>query len=131
MQLQEKETSAALAGYRKGEYDMAIFNWTYGGTNGDPDTADLLTGTTNNWAQWANPQADDLLDRGAAETDGDKRKQIYSDLQKLIADEVPFLYMMYWETALFFNKRIKGMPDKATNPYWLYQNFHKYWIEEA
>ena len=131
MQLQEKETSAALAGYRKGEFDMAIFNWTYGGSNGDPDTADLLSGTTNNIMQWNVPQVDDLLHRGAAETDGAKRKQIYSDLQKLVSDEVPFLYIMYWESVLFFNKRIKGMPAKATNPYWLYQNFHKYWIEEA
>jgi peptide/nickel transport system substrate-binding protein len=130
MQLQEKETSAALAGYRKGDFDVAIFNWTYGGTNGDPDTADLLSGTTNNFMQWSNPQVDDLLHRGAAETDGDKRKKIYSDLQKLVADEVPFLYIMYWESVLFFNKRIKGMPAKASNNYWLYQNFHKYWIEE-
>jgi len=62
--------------------------------------------------------------------DSEKRKKIFSDLQKLVAQEVPFLFVMYWETVLFFNKRIKGMPDKATNPYWLYQNFAKYWIEE-
>ena len=29
------------------------------------------------------------------------------DLQKLISVEVPFLYVMYWETVLFFNKRIQ------------------------
>ncbi|MCA1668596.1 MAG: ABC transporter substrate-binding protein [Thermomicrobia bacterium] len=90
----------------------------------------LYADNTNNWARWKNPDAQKLLQEGAAELDSEKRKKIYSDLQKLISEEVPFLYVMYWETVLFFNKRIKGMPDKATNPYWLYQNFAKYWIEE-
>ena len=63
--------------------------------------------------------------------DPDKRKKIYSDLQKLVAEEVPFLYIMYWQTVLHFNKRIKGMPESATNPYWLYQEFRNYWIEEG
>jgi peptide/nickel transport system substrate-binding protein len=130
MQLQEKETSAALAGYRKGDFDVALFNWGYGGTNGDPDTTDLLPGTPNNFSRWNSPDVQKLLDAGATETDGDKRKKIYSDVQKLVATEVPFLYIMYWQDILLFNKRIKGMPDKATNVYWLYQNFAKYWIEE-
>ncbi len=131
MQLKELETSAALAAEREGNYDIGLFNWTYGGNNGDPDGQALYKGNTNNWAHWDNPDAQKLLDAGAAEVDAEKRKKIYSDLQKLISVEVPFLYVMYWETVLFFNKRIKGMPDKATNPYWLYQNFAKYWIEEG
>ena len=131
MQLKELETSAALVAERNGDYDIGLFNWTYGGSNGDPDAQALYKGNTNNWAHWDNPDAQKLLDAGAAEVDPEKRKKIYSDLQKLISVEVPFLYVMYWETVLFFNKRIKGMPDKATNPYWLYQNFAKYWIEEA
>jgi len=130
MQLKELETSAALAAERQGNYDVGLFNWTYGGSNGDPDAQALYAGNTNNWARWNNPDAQKLLQQGASETDAQKRKQTYSDLQKLVTQEVPFLYVMYWETALHFNKRIKGMPDKATNPYWLYQNFAKYWIEE-
>ncbi len=131
MQLKELETTAALNAERAGDYDIGLFNWGYGGGNGDPDASALYKGNTNAWSRWDNPDAQKLLEAGAAELDSEKRKKIYSDLQKLVAQEVPFLYVMYWETALFFNKRIKGMPDKATNPYWLYQNFHKYWIEEA
>ncbi len=130
MQLKELETSAALAAERQGNYDVGLFNWTYGGSNGDPDAQALYVGNANAWSRWNNSDAQKLLQQGASETDAQKRKQTYSDLQKLVTQEVPFLYVMYWETALHFNKRIKGMPDKATNPYWLYQNFAKYWIEE-
>lgn len=130
MQLRELETSAALAAERQGNYDIGLFNWTYGGGSGDPDAQALYAGNTNNWSRWNDPTAQKLLNQGASETDPEKRKKTYSDLQKLVAEEVPFLYIMYWETILFFNKRIKGMPSKATNPYWLYQEFRNYWIEE-
>ena len=125
MQLREMETSAALVAERNGDYDVGLFNWTYGGTNGDPDAQSLYAGNTNNFSRWNNPDAQKLLQQGAAETDANKRKQIYSDLQKLVAEEVPFLYVMYWSTVLHFNKRIKGMPTTATNPYWLYQEFRQ------
>jgi peptide/nickel transport system substrate-binding protein len=130
MQIKEMETTAALNVQRAGDYDMGIFNWTYGGSGGDPDAPALYKGNTNAWSRWDNPDAQKLLEAGAAEIDSEKRKKIYSDLQKLVSVEVPFLYIMYWETVLFFNKRVKGMPDKATNPYWLYQEFRRFWIEE-
>ena len=60
----------------------------------------------------------------------DLRKQIYSDFQKLYAEEVPVLFIMHWDSVLIFNARIKGMPDKVGNPYQLYQEFHTFWIEE-
>ena len=33
---------------------------------------------------------------------------------------MPFLYIMFWETVLIFNKRIKGLPAQASNPYAIY-----------
>jgi hypothetical protein len=38
---------------------------------------------------------------------------------------------MFWETAIQFNRRIKGLPEKATNPAWLLQEVHRFWIEEV
>jgi peptide/nickel transport system substrate-binding protein len=132
MELRESEPTTALNAARNGDFDMQLFNWTYGGSSGDPDASvTLRSDGLNNFSHWKNPEADKLIDAGATETDSEKRKRIYSDLQKLVAEEVPFLYIMYWETALHFNKRIKGMPEKATNPYQLYQEFRNYWIEEG
>jgi peptide/nickel transport system substrate-binding protein len=131
MQLREIEPTTALNAARNGDFDMQLFNWTYGGSGGDPDpNVTLRSDGLNNYSHWKSPQADKLIDSGAAETDPAKRKAIYGDLQKLVAEEVPFLFVMYWETVLHFNKRIKGMPETATNPYWLYQEFRNYWIEE-
>jgi len=132
MELRETEPTTALNAARNGDFDMQLFNWTYGGNNGDPDgSASLRSDGLNNFSRWKNAEADKLIDLGIAETDPGKRKKIYSDLQKLVVEEVPFLPIMYWESVVHVNKRIKGMPDKATNPYWLFQEFRNFWIEEG
>jgi len=117
MELRESEPTTALNAARNGDFDMQLFNRTYGGSGGDPDASVTLPSDgLNNFSHCRNPEADKLIDSGAAEMDPEKRKRIYSDLQKLIAEEVPFLYIRHWETALHFNKRIKGVPEKLHQP---------------
>jgi len=131
MKLRDTEPTTAISTARKGDYDMALWNWTYGGSGGDPDARTTLGSTgANNFSHWKNAKADELLDRGAAEVDPAKRKQIYSDLQKLFTEEVPFLYVMFWESIVLFNKRIKGLPASASNLLALYCEFQKLWIEK-
>jgi peptide/nickel transport system substrate-binding protein len=130
MAINEGEPTSLLPAFRKGDFDMALFNWTYGGI--DPDASDTLSSKgANNWSHWSNAQVDTLLDQGRVEVDPAKRKLIYSQIQKIVSDEVPFLYIMFWNTVLEFNKRIKGMPtEQVPNPYQFYQEFQHYWINE-
>jgi peptide/nickel transport system substrate-binding protein len=132
MDLRTVEPAVALNLVRAANYDMLISNWAYGGDNGDPDPDGYLRSDgALNFSHWQNAEADRLIDAGVAAVDARTRKQTYGDLQKLVAEEVPFLYVMYWETVLLFNQRIKGMPPSATNPYALYTQMHRAWIEET
>lgn len=79
---------------------------------------------------WENPEIDRLVDAGAAETDPAKRKAIYSQVQKIVAEEVPSPFVMFWDTVLVFSQRLKGMPERAANPDWLYQEIHRFWLAE-
>jgi len=131
MQLREVEPTTALNAARKGEFDMALWNWTYGGGLGEPDARVTLgSDGINNFSQWKHPEADRLLAQGVAETDPQKRKQIYSQLQKLFAEEVPFLYIKYWDWIQIYNKRIKGLPESALEPGRVIREIHRCWIEE-
>jgi peptide/nickel transport system substrate-binding protein len=113
-------------------FDLFATNWTYGGNAGDPDPdGTLRSDGAINLSHWQNPEADRLIDAGVSAVDQDTRRATYSDLQKLVAEEVPFLYIMYWDTVLLFNQRIKGMPPSAANPEALYTETNKYWIEDA
>ncbi len=126
-----REVSAASAEMRDGTGDMALHNWTYGGTNGEPDARTVLqTGGGNNFNHFSNEEMDDLLDRGVAEVDPEVRREIYSEVQKLFAEEVPTLFMMYWDWFNHFNERIKGLPDDVQSGSNLYLKVRDFWIEE-
>ncbi len=76
-----------------GEWDMLMLGWL-----GNIDPNDFYynqhhSGGSNNHQGYANPRVDQLLDEGAAETDQDRRKQIYGDAAKIIADECSYIYL--------------------------------------
>src|SRR5699024_7152972 len=92
--IQEGITSDILDGLVDGEYDAALFNWIYGGSDGEPDARDTLgTDGANNFFNYSNEEVDQLLQDGIREQDEDKRVDIYQRIQEIIAEEVPFLYL--------------------------------------
>jgi peptide/nickel transport system substrate-binding protein len=129
MKLQEAPVATITEKLRKGEMDASLFNWTYGGSYGDPDPSlTLRTNGGNNWSHFENARVDTLIDAGLREVNPTKRKQIYSEIQKIVAEEVPFLYLMYWDWYNVFNKRIKGLPQAAFNGPQLYRKANEWWI---
>src|SRR5688572_5167487 len=111
--------------------DASLFNWTYGGTWGEPDGSTALrSGVARNFSRWKNSKADELLTAGVREVDPAKRRRIYNELQAIFAEEVPFLYIMYWDWFNIFTKRIKGLPTTATlGDAGLFRTAHRWWIE--
>lgn len=131
MQLAEAPTATILEKMRSGEMDASLYNWTYGGSGGDPDgSVTLRSDAVNNFSHYKNPRMDELLDAGIKEVDPAKRKEIYSEVQKLVAEDVPFIYMMYWDWFNIFTKRIKGLPETALAGSQLYRKAYQWWIEE-
>ncbi len=129
MSIQEQPATTILQNMTNGTGDMAIFNWTYGGANGEPDASDTLRSDGgSNFNQYKNPQMDQLLDQGLNEVDPAKRKDIYDQIQQIVSDDVPFIYMMYWNWFNHFAKRIQGLPKNALNGSQLYNKVYLMWI---
>jgi len=130
MKIQEAPVATITEKLHKGEMDASLFNWTYGGTYGDPDpSVTLRSNGGNNWSHFANARVDSLIDAGLREIDPAKRKPMYSEIQKIVAEEVPFLYMMYWDWFNIFTRRIKGLPKTALVGSQLYRKANEWWIE--
>ena len=129
MQVQELPATTILAQLLAGKGDASLFNWTYGGSSGDPDASDTLRSNGgSNFSHYNNPQMDTLLDQGLKETDPTKRKAIYDQIQSIVSDDVPFLYMMYWQWFNHFAKRVQGLPKSALNGGQLYAKAYQWWI---
>jgi peptide/nickel transport system substrate-binding protein len=131
MQLEEAPVASILEGMTSGNLECSLYNWTYGGDGGDPESSPtLLSDGGNNFSQFRNERVDELMKAGLGEVDPEKRKEIYNEIQEIIAEEVPFLYMMYWDWFNIFNVRVKGLPESALNGSNLYRTAHKWWVEE-
>ncbi|MEM6282911.1 MAG: ABC transporter substrate-binding protein [Chloroflexota bacterium] len=131
MILQEAPVAAILEGMRNGTMDCSLFNWTYGGTGADPDaTATLLSTGGNNFSQFNNERIDELLAAGLTETDMEARQAIYYEIQAIVAEEVPFIYMMYWDWFNVFNSRVQGLPETALNGDNIYRTAYQWWVED-
>jgi peptide/nickel transport system substrate-binding protein len=129
MQLEEAPVATILEQLPKGELDASLFNWTYGDL--DPDASVSLGSTgPDNFSGFQNDRVDELLAAGLVELDQVKRKTIYDEIQAIVADEVPFLYLMYWNWYNIFNNRVKGLPESAKGGFEIYPNAYKWWIQE-
>jgi peptide/nickel transport system substrate-binding protein len=128
MQIEEApSTSQAMAA---GDGDMALYNWTYGGGSGEPDPSNTLrSDALNNFSHYKSAEMDALLDEGLTTTDPEARKEIYSQVQKLVAEDVPFLYIKFWDWFTFFNPRIKGLPENPLTTQF-YNEAYKWWVDD-
>jgi peptide/nickel transport system substrate-binding protein len=129
MAIQEIPTFGDLM--RAGEGEMGLHNWTYGGNNGEPDARSLLhSDGGNNFNRYSSPEMDELLERGVEEVDPEVRREIYREVQQLFAEDVPTLFMMYWDWYNFWSPRVQGLPDDVLNGSNLYRRVRELWIEE-
>ncbi|ALC82770.1 MULTISPECIES: ABC transporter substrate-binding protein [Bacillus] len=76
-----------LATAKKGAYDIMFIGFT---NTLDPDISTIYkTGGSSNYPKYSSKQTDELLEAGKAEPDVEKRKKIYSELQKLWNEDLP------------------------------------------
>jgi len=130
MRIVERPVATILAQLPRGELDASLFNWTYNSGALEPDPATTLRSSgVRNFAGYNNPRMDQLLDQGLRETDVKKRQKVYTEVQKIFVEDVPILYIMYWDWFNVFTKRIKGLPAKPEDGFALYRNAYKWSIE--
>jgi peptide/nickel transport system substrate-binding protein len=112
--------------------EASLFNWTYGGGSGEPDARTTLrSDAARNFSHYKNPRVDELLDAGVATTDPEERREAYSEIQKIVAEDVPFLFIMFWEWLEIWSKKVKGVPESSPNTNGPYRLIHTYWLDES
>jgi peptide/nickel transport system substrate-binding protein len=130
MRIIERPVATILEQLPKGQLDASLFNWTYnsGALEPDPQTT-LRTGGVRNFAQYSNPRMDQLLEEGVKTVDVKKRQKIYQEVQRIFVEDVPILYIMYWDWFNVFSRRIKGLPAKPEAAFPIYRGAYRWWIE--
>lgn len=81
----------------------------------------------SNAAHYANPEVDRLLEAASIEPDEKTRWQLFSDFQKLIAEDLPAINTVAPKTVLAYNRRVHNFALGAEGDK---RNFADTWIEQ-
>ncbi len=68
-----------------------------------------------NYTQFSNPEFDKLYEMALLENDDEKRFELYQQMDQILIEESPVIFLFYDETALFTRKNIEGLRVNAIN----------------
>lgn len=109
VELQIDEWTVHLDKYRNQQYDV-LLNWWI-----TPPTPDLYnhyhSASPSNWWKYANPTADEMILAGQVAADPVARADIYKQLQTMLADDVPVLFLFYGRELQALSNRTQGFVE--------------------
>lgn len=96
----------------EGKADMAEMAWM---TN-DPDTLPFLALRTEAWPDkggfnsgyYANAKVDELLEAARTETDQGKRASLYREMQTIVQEDAPWVFVANWKQNAVTNNRVEN-----------------------
>ena len=110
--IRKLDMGAFLASVRSGNYH-GLFLTGWSGDNGDPDNfVGELWGSygmpVNDTSHYKNPKVDALMQQAAAEVDHAKRIQMYNQIQAMILDDAPWVFVNSSLQVRAARKEVKG-----------------------
>jgi len=114
LSLRPLETATFLSDVTRGSFQLYALRWT-GYSNDDPDFFDYVFNSAKvppdgaNRGHYHNPELDKLLDAQRVEMDMQKRKAILSQIQKIVAEDEPYIDLWYVDNVCVYRSRVSGI----------------------
>lgn len=112
------EWGAYLEQTAQGEHEMFILGWST--VTGDADYGLYALFHSDNFGDPGNrtftedPELDDLLEQAREEPEPEKRQELYTEVQELLAEEAPMLYIHHQELLLGVSDKVQGLEQLPT-----------------
>jgi peptide/nickel transport system substrate-binding protein len=107
------EFATFLSDIMRGNYQLHTLRWV--GGNEDPDMFEYVFHSAKfsprggNRTYYANPRVDVLIDQARGAQDQNTRKQIYAEIQRILADDLPYINLWYFENVMVHARRVKNL----------------------
>src|SRR5438477_432447 len=104
-----------------GEFQLYSLRWI--GGNEDPDIFEYVFHSEKfapngaNRSYYSNPRVDALIDQARSELDQNTRKQLYAEIQRILAEELPYIDLWYQDNVLIHSKRVQGLTLNPSGNY--------------
>ena len=104
------EFATLFADITRGSFQIYTLRWV--GANNDPDIFEYVFSSKKippagaNRGRYRNAQLDALVDQGRVESDIAKRKAIFSQVQRMIAEDEPYLPLWFLDNISVHRDRV-------------------------
>lgn len=121
LELQSMEPATLAAEIAGGNFQLYTLRWI--GVNNDPEFYEFAFSSRRmppmggNRGHYRNPQVDALLDQARVESDQEKRRELFSQVQKIIAEDLPYVSLWFMDNVSVHRKRINGVQISPTGDY--------------
>jgi len=104
-----------------GAFQMYGLRWI--GGNEDPDIFEYAFHSSKfppngaNRGFYSNPKLDSLIDRARREIDPHARKRLYAEVQRILAEDLPYIDLWYLDNVLVHTRRVRNLKLNAAGNY--------------
>ena len=99
-----------------GKFDMAYVPWTMGA---DPDDSSVLAcGAPSNYMRWCDATVQRLETAALAGVGERARKPLYAQIGRIVAQQVPILYLFNARYVYAYRSRVQGFDPNPFLPTW-------------
>ena len=116
------EFATFFADVTKGAYQIHSLRWV-GGSNLDPDIFEHVFDSGSfapkraNRTFYSNPRVDNLIREARSTVDQQERKLIYDEVQRIIAEDLPYINLWYLDNVLVHTNRVRGIELSPSGNY--------------
>ncbi|MGI9102358.1 MAG: ABC transporter substrate-binding protein [Terriglobales bacterium] len=106
------EFATFFSDVQKGAFQLYSLRWI--GGNNDPDIFQYVFHSAftpprgANRGSYANPEVDKLIDEGRRAVDEQQRRRIYARLQQLLAEDLPYIDLWYYDNVVVHTRRTQN-----------------------
>ncbi|MGH9712273.1 MAG: ABC transporter substrate-binding protein [Candidatus Acidiferrales bacterium] len=121
LELKSLEFATFYSDITRGSFQLYTQRWV--GGNNDPDMFEYVFSSKKfppdgaNRGHYRNSQLDTLLDRARVEMDREKRKAILSQVQKIVAEDEPYINLWYPDNVCVHRARVTGVEVPSSGDY--------------
>jgi peptide/nickel transport system substrate-binding protein len=111
------DTGVLRDGMRKGRLELFRASWIAD----YPDAESYLTvfysknPSPPNYTRFKNTRFDELYEKAIKTVDESSRFDLYHEMERIVIDEAPIIFLFYDESSIFLNKNIKGYTNNGLN----------------
>jgi peptide/nickel transport system substrate-binding protein len=121
LELRPLEFTTLLSDSVRGNFQLTLLRWV--GANNDPDVFEFVFSSKRfppdgaNRGHYRNPSVDALVEQIRVEMDKDKRKLLCSEVQKILAEDLPYLPLWFTDVVSVHRRELGDLQLSPTGDY--------------